>query len=171
MSDTDQLPDHIAQTVRAVEELHLKHKDQASRFELLAEHGARALGQPMFPGVLALLVVGWFLAGWVADPKSYGEISPAGWLETALTVFAVFATLLILAGQQRQERLASHREQLTLELALLNEQKAAKIIALLEEFRRDSPNIADRSDSEAEAMSSKVDSKQVSEAIAQIETV
>lgn len=164
-----ELPDHIAQTVGAVEELHLQHREDASRFELLAERGAPVLGQPMFLAALTLLILGWLAIGRWRDPQGYAATTAVGWLATMLTIFAVYATLLILAGQRRLERLASHREQLTLQLALLNEQKSAKIIALLEEFRRDSPTMADRHDPEAEAMAAKVDPKQVSDAIAAIE--
>ena len=42
---------------------------------------------------------------------------------------------------------------LILELAILSEQKIAKVIQLLEELRRDNPNIHDRRDPEAETMS------------------
>lgn len=56
-----------------------------------------------------------------------------------------------------------------MQLALVNERKSAKIISLIEEFRRDNPDMANRHDPEATAMSSKVDTKQVTEAIAKIE--
>jgi uncharacterized membrane protein len=42
---------------------------------------------------------------------------------------------------------------MTLELAMLGDQKTAKIIALLEELRRDHPEIVDRVDREAAEMS------------------
>ena len=45
--------------------------------------------------------------------------------------------VLILATQRREYQLAQLREQLTLELAILSEQKTAKVIQLLEESRRD----------------------------------
>ena len=38
---------------------------------------------------------------------------------------------------KREDELATRREQLTLQLAILSEQKAAKIISLLEELRQD----------------------------------
>jgi uncharacterized membrane protein len=163
------LPDHIAESVGAVEDMRLKHREEASRFELLTERGAQLLGQPLFLAVLAFAVAGWLVWGAFASPRTYAEMSGLEWLDTVLTIFAVFATLLILTGQRRQERLGSHREQLTLQFALLNEQKSAKIIALLEEYRRDNPEMIDRTDPEAEAMSSKIDPKQVSAAIAEIE--
>jgi uncharacterized membrane protein len=74
-------------------------------------------------------------------------------------------TILILTTQRREDELASRREQMTLELAILNEQKSAKIIALLEEFRRDDPNLPDRVDHHAAALSTAADTEAVMEAI------
>ena len=61
--------------------------------------------------------------------------------------------ILVLASQRREDELEQRRELLSLELAILSEQKTAKIIQLLEEFRRDSPHVPDRVDGEAERMS------------------
>jgi uncharacterized membrane protein len=52
-----------------------------------------------------------------------------------------------------------------LELAILSEQKTAKVIQLLEEFRRDNPMIRDRVDYEAEAMAQPADPQSVLAAI------
>ena len=65
--------------------------------------------------------------------------------------------VLILTTQRRADRLAGRREQMTLELASLTEKKVAKIIALIEELRRDSPQVVDRVDDEAQAMASRAD--------------
>jgi uncharacterized membrane protein len=74
-------------------------------------------------------------------------------------------TVLILATQRRENELASHHEHLTLELAILSEQKSAKIIALLEELRQDHPDIHDRIDREAAALSEPTDAQSVLETI------
>ena len=59
----------------------------------------------------------------------------------------------------------THHEHLTLELAILSEQKTAKIISLLEELRVDHPDIHDRIDDEAAAMSAPTDPRSVLETI------
>ena len=74
-------------------------------------------------------------------------------------------TILILTTQRREDELAGLREQLILELAILTEQKSAKIIALLEELRRDAPNISDREDRQAEALSTPADPNAVADAL------
>ena len=71
----------------------------------------------------------------------------------------------VLTTQRREDELATRREQLTLQLAILSEQKAAKIISLIEELREDHPGIRDRSDHEATAMSTAADPHSVLEVI------
>jgi uncharacterized membrane protein len=77
-------------------------------------------------------------------------------------------TTLILTTQRRADRLASRREQMTLELSLLSERKTAKIVELLEELRRDSPGVKARIDDEAKAMATPVDTRAVRDAIISI---
>ena len=83
----------------------------------------------------------------------------------ATQIQRLIVTALILSTQRRAGQLASHREQLTLELATLSEQKSAKTIALLEEIRRDNPLLPDRVDEDAVAMSESVDPESVLKAI------
>ena len=82
-----------------------------------------------------------------------------------LTLGSLYIVILIYATQRRDDQLAELREQMTLELALLNEQKTAKVIQLLEEFRRDIPLVENRIDKQAEAMAEPVDPKQILEAV------
>ena len=80
---------------------------------------------------------------------------------------ALVMTVMIVTTQRRAGKLSERREQLTLELTLLTEQKTAKIIALIEEIRRDSPQLANRIDSQASAMSAPADANLVLDAIAE----
>ena len=50
-----------------------------------------------------------------------------------MSLVSLYIVVLILATQQCEYQLAQLREQLTLELAILSEQKTAKVIQLLEE--------------------------------------
>ena len=73
--------------------------------------------------------------------------------------------VLILVAQEREDELGQQREMLILELAILSEQKIAKVIQLLEQSRRDDPNIRDRLDPEAETMGQALDMRSVLSAI------
>ena len=92
---------------------------------------------------------------------------PFAWLELLISLTALYIAILILSTQRRDDELASLREQLTLELAILSDQKAAKIIELLEELRQDHPSIRNRADPEAQAMSSPADPQSVLDALKQ----
>jgi uncharacterized membrane protein len=78
---------------------------------------------------------------------------------------AILITTLVLVSQRRKDELSELREQLTLEIAIMTEQKSAKLIALIEEMRRDNPMMADRIDTEADDMSTAADPEAVLKAV------
>ena len=94
---------------------------------------------------------------------------PFPWLQGLIGLAALVIASLILTTQRRDDQLATYREQLTLELSILAEQKSAKIIELLEELRRDSPSLHNRIDREAAAMATPSDPQIILEAIKDIE--
>jgi uncharacterized membrane protein len=162
--NADKLPPHVEQTVRAVEELHLQHHHTANTVDRLLERVRVQVSRPAFIAALVLLVVLWIATnGWwraiAIDPPPYA------YLQLILSLGAVCLTILVLATQRRADGLASHREKLILQLAFVSEQKTAKVIALVEELRRDSPQVRDRADREAEQMTERVDAKAVSDAL------
>jgi uncharacterized membrane protein len=90
---------------------------------------------------------------------------PFPWLAGAASVASLYLVVLILTTQRRDDRLAQRRELLNLELAILSEQKTAKVVALLEELRRDSPAVRDRVDKLADVMARPADPQSVIDAI------
>ena len=161
------LPAHIDDTVRAIARLHAEHQGEATTSQRLAERLTAGAGRPRSLMVLTVLMVGWMavnLAVAALGHKPWDD-PPFAWLQGATGVAALYMTILILVTQRREDQLASHREQLTLELGILSEQKAAKIIELLEELRRDMPHVRDRVDDEAVAMSAPADPEAVLNAI------
>jgi uncharacterized membrane protein len=124
------------------------------------------VGQPGFAAGLGLVVAGWIAAN-LAGGRLGGAVDPPpfAWLQGAATTMALFVAVLILTTQRRENLLAGQREQLILELSVLNEQKVSKIIELIEEVRRDNPAIRDRIDAQADAMSTPQDSLAVMGAI------
>lgn len=160
------LPQHVEETVRTVEDLHEKHHARSTVFDRTIDRFAEAFSRPAALVVLTFVLLGWVLTN-VSSLTHMTPIDPPpfSWLELALTMLTVYVTLLILAAQRRAEILANHREQFTLQLALLNERKTAKVISLIEELRRESSVLADRIDTEAREMSDSVDARSVSNAI------
>ena len=121
------------------------------------------------PAALIAMTLG--IALWagliVAFHPPGGDQHAFAWLELAATCAALLMSVLILVTQRREDLLAERRGQLTLELAILSDKKAAKIIALLEEMRRDTPHLSNRVDAESDEMSTPTDVLEVVAAIDQ----
>jgi uncharacterized membrane protein len=167
---TSPLPQHVEETVRAIQKLHEDHHNSATLAERLAASVTGVIARPIFIGILTVLIGVWIGINLMFRDRGMmaWDQPPFPWLEEALTLIALYIAALILITQRRADMLATHREQMTLQLAFLSEQKAGKMIALIEELRRDSPHVADRRDTEAEAMSAPVDAHEVSKAMGTI---
>src|SRR3954447_6428099 len=111
--------------------------------------------------------ISWIAYNTLASVFSYPALDPPPFnaLCMAFSLASFYMVILIYATQRRDDELAELREQLTLELALLSEQKAAKVIQLFEEFRRDIPLVPNRTDEQANAMSQPVDPERVLDVI------
>ena len=161
------LPPHIDETVQAIGKLHLDHRRGATGLLRMVERLTRYFSRPAAAGLLALLVGSWIAVNTVVALSGQRAIDPPPFdlLQGATTVGALFMTIFILITQRREDELSELREQLTLELAMLSEQKAAKLIELVEELRRDLPNVHNRLDTEANALSRPANPEVVLEAL------
>lgn len=153
------VPAHIEQTVQAIAKLHADHHKRATPSQLIVDRMTNVVSQPRFIAAVTLVVAAWIggnlLLEHLAGVRIDGIAFP--WLQGVGELVAIYVTTLVLISQRRKDELSELREQLTLELAILTEQKSAKIIALLEELRRDHPQIDDRIDRQAEAMAEPAD--------------
>lgn len=154
--DASRLTEHEEQSIDAIADFHRDHYRSASPLQRALDGVTDALGRPLLV-VLVMLAIG----GWVAIPLLAGRSQPDepafAWLEMAATVSSLLVAMLILATQRREDRLGDRRAKLTLELAVLADRKNAKIIALLEELRRDHPDVIDRIDAESADMAKPTD--------------
>ncbi|MEO6362883.1 MAG: DUF1003 domain-containing protein [Caldimonas sp.] len=163
------LPAHIEETVQAIAQLHADHYEQSTPLQKVIDRLTARAGRPEFVAALTLIVVAWMALNvtLVGLGRKALDVPPFFWMQGVIGLGALYMTLLILATQRREDELASRREQLSLELGILSEQKAAKIIQLLEELRRDLPMLRNREDHEATQMAVPVDPQAVFEAIKQ----
>ena len=161
------LPPHIEEGVPSIALLHNAHHKNASRAEKLVDAVSSLVSRPVFLVVICLAVVAWVAVNeaLAAAGLSPLDAPPFPWANDIVTLLALIVAVLIVITQQRAGRLSERREQMTLELTLLSEQKAAKIIYLIEEMRRDSPQLQNRVDSEAREMSTRADPNMVLVAI------
>jgi uncharacterized membrane protein len=145
------LSEHEADSVDAVASFHREHYGAATPLQRVIDWTTALIGRPAGLLLIVAIVASWTAYAAVAG---HGEVDqPAfAWLELAATLSALLIALMILVTQRREDQLAERRAKLTLELALLADKKMAKTISLLEELRRDAPDLTDRHDGESADM-------------------
>jgi len=161
------LPGNVEETILSIARLHAEHRQNATPLQRIIDSVTAFLGRPLVIGVLTVIVAAWTGLNFLAAPLGYRPIDPPPFLGmgSVASLLSLYFVVLILVTQRREYELAVTLEQLTLELAILSEQKLAKVIELLEESRRDNPLVRDRVDKEAEAMAQPADPQSVLEAI------
>ena len=157
MSSSTQPP--VEESVEHLAELHRQHEQATSLIQRSANRATSFLGRPATLGVILLMIILWMTGNYVAHRLGVTALEefPFPDLAFVATIAALLIALLILTTQRHQDQLAERRAQLTLQISILSERKVAKVIALLEEQRRESPILASRVDEEAEAMAQPAD--------------
>jgi uncharacterized membrane protein len=160
-------PLHIEETIRWIAGLHAEHHASATTHQRFIDRITTFLGSAKFIGALTVVVVGWVGLNGLAAALGYRALDPPpfAWLAGAASLASLYLVILILTTQRGDDRLTQRRELLNLELTILSEQKIAKVVALLEELRQDSPHLNDRVDDVAEAMSQPADPQSVIDAM------
>ena len=165
----DSLPDHLSQQIDTIAALHARSENEVSIHQRTIEKVTAFLGRPLFLNLTIALVLVWVFLNLPAQRPHFIPFDPPPFslLSWLVSTGGLLVTIVVLITQNRQARLAERRAQLDLQVNLLAEQKIAKLIALMEELRRDLPNVQNRSDPEAEAMSEAADPNAVLNALAE----
>jgi uncharacterized membrane protein len=160
------VPGHVQQGIDTIVDVHARHLQEVPRARRLVERMVSWVARPSFIVALTVVIVAWISAnlalmttGHAFDPPPFPILQDIG------TGLALYITVLILITAQREKEIGEHREQLTLQLAILSEQKSAKTIQLIEEARRDNPMIGNREDAEATELGKPTDPAAVLDAI------
>ena len=161
------LPEHISQQIDTIAALHARGESDVSIHQRLIEKVTAFLGRPLFLNLTLAVVTLWIVLNLSAHRLQVPPFDPPPFslLSSLVSTGGLLVTIVVLITQNRQARLAERRSQLDLQVNLLAEQKVAKLIALMEELRRDMPSVRDRHDPEAEAMSEAADPHAVLEAL------
>jgi uncharacterized membrane protein len=159
----------VLQDVESVASIRARAEQRLDKHQRMMEVLTAALGRPRTVYVTLSIVVGW-VAFNLVTPKLFGwqriDPPPFFWLQGMVALSALLMTTLVLITANRQTRNAEERSHLDLQVNLLAEHKVAKLIALVEELRRDLPMVRDRIDREADAMQEAVDPNAMIEALA-----
>ena len=146
--------DLTSQNIDAVVDFYVREDEKITASQRLLERTSLFLGNPaclaIILGFVALwIIVNLLLPSWRIAPF---DVAPYAWLQGIVGLSALLTAAIVLARQNRLAGLAEKRAHLDLKVNLLTEQKVAKLIHLVEELRRDPPNVRDRHDAHALAM-------------------
>lgn len=163
------VPDHVHESIEAIAGVREREEQGVNAHQRGMERASGALGRPALLYATLTFVAVWLgvnlalphLGSAAPDPP------PFAYLHLLLTLSASLLAMIVLVTQDRQIRMAEKRSHLDLQINLLSESKIAKVIALLEELRRDLPNVPNRQDAQARAMALPTDPQVVSEALEQ----
>jgi uncharacterized membrane protein len=165
MSDAPTVPPLVEESVAAIAELHAAHYREAGALQKTVSGATSAVARPGTLVVITVAIAGWAALNFALPARAAPDPFPFPLLAVAVSTLALYLAAMILIAQRHDDELATRRDQLTLELAILSEQKSAKIIALLEEFRRNDPHQGDHRDVVAEAMAQPANPQAVLHAI------
>jgi uncharacterized membrane protein len=167
MGSRHAIPDHVSENIESIAQLHQDDGATVTPHQRAIESLTRWIGRPVTLYVLVPAVATWAVYNAAAAARGWPTFDrpPFFWLQGAMTLYAALVTTTVLTAQTRQSRESERRAHLELQVSLLAEQKATKIISLLEELRRDLPDVQNRRDSEAEAMQTRPDPGKVLSAL------
>ena len=116
-----------------------REEARISGIRLAIERVSAFFGSPAYFAFAVAFIVGWVLvntwgalAGW-----QHVDEPPFFWLQGIVSSNALLLTVTVLIRQDRMAKLAEHRAHLDLQINLLTEQKATKILQLVDELRRE----------------------------------
>ncbi|HEX4858963.1 MAG TPA: DUF1003 domain-containing protein [Usitatibacteraceae bacterium] len=153
-SPLDAERDQISQNLKAILEFYTREQEKLSSSQRLVERFSGFIGRPAFLGIILVFAALWIVFNAILRATGSGEFDPPPyfWLQGIVSLGALITTNVVLATQNRLAQLEERRAHLDLKVTLLTEQKAAKLIDLLEELRRDLPGVPDRHDPAAAAL-------------------
>ena len=163
MNQEQGLSGQVGETVGSVAELERRALAAASLQQRAIERFTLAVGRPRTIKLILAIVVIWVVLNAALRLSGHRELDPPPyfWLDSVMSLAALLMTIVILTTENRMSEIDEQRSRLNLQISLLAERKAAKIIQLLEELRYDLPSVANRDDPEAQAMTLPTDPHQV----------
>jgi uncharacterized membrane protein len=144
---------------RILAEIHAEEVRAAPNSLVGIERFIRFVGRPWLAFSIAAFLAAWFAADEISIRVNGHPFIGPGFPSIGLVISlcSLSMTLLILIAENHQGMIAERRAQVTLQIALVSEQKIAKVIELLERLRHDDPGVPNRRDDEAARMSEATD--------------
>lgn len=162
-SKTEPVADPIQHNLKKVEQFEKRQDEKRSPLQRVIEEISVFFSSSSFFICFVGASMCWMILNvlWHRAGHPYFDAPPFQMLQGAVTYIGVLMTMAVLVRQNRLSEVEESRAHLELQVNLLAEQKATRIITLLEELRRDLPNVENRSDPNASAWQTMTDADAV----------
>lgn len=124
------LPDATRRNIAAVRDLASEVRRRRTRVDRVTDAISGFVGSPRFLVSQAVLVAAWVTAN-ATLPSGRFDPYPFEFLNFALAVEAILLSTIVLMAQNRQGREAAEQAELHLQVGLLAEQEATKMLEML----------------------------------------
>ena len=161
------LPRSVSENIDTIADYCERNEEQVTTAQKIVERVSLFLGSPTYFAVNAAFIVGWLAWNSLAPVFDWHQVDepPFYWLQGFVSLNAFIISTTVLIRQNRMSKLAERNAHLDLQISLLADEKTSKIIAMLDDIRRESPNLMDKPDREAEELSQPADAPSVLSAI------
>ncbi len=151
------LSEQVIKNIETIIGFQIKQEKNLPIHQRLIEKTATFMSQSMFLYWQLLFFITWALWTYFAPEQLPLGLPAFDLSNMGIDIAALLIATGVLVQQTRQNKLAEERSHLILQINLLNEQKIAKLIDLMEELRKDLPKVPKRYDQEAEMMKESTD--------------
>lgn len=153
-NEQQRVSDAIQGNLEKVEEFQRREDAKRSPVQKLIERVSIFFSSPRFLVMFLSTTVAWIGGNilWHYSGHPYFDEPPFFMLQGVVSYIGVLITMAVLVRQNRMAQGEESRAHLELQVNLLAEQKATKIIMLLEELRRDMPDVRNRHDEHAKTL-------------------
>ncbi len=154
-----ELTDILDKDIETIVDMRMVSERKVGRHQRMIERVTNSIGRPLALYLILLIVLLWIL---INEFHKYIDVPgfdppPFSWLQVIVSLSALLMTTAVLITQNRQAKVTEQRRHLDLQITLLTERKVSKLIALVEDLRKDTPAVENHHDSEAQAMKEPVD--------------
>jgi uncharacterized membrane protein len=158
---------HTEEAIDAVADLEREATESMSGHQRWIENVTNRLGTPMTVYVIGAFVVVWVAANLVMMQSGLKPFDPPpfAWLEGIVSLAALIIAVLILTTANRVAQIDTARAKLALQINLLNERRTGKLLKMVDDLRRDSPNLPTHEDPEVEQLAEPTNTRDVTLAI------
>jgi uncharacterized membrane protein len=164
-----ELPGPAKDNLEVVANFHDRESKAISAMQSVIERISAFFGSPGYFAFCVLFIIAWMaLNAWGTHVHwRFVDEPPFALLQGLVSSNALLLTIAVLIRQNRMARLAEHRSHLDLQINLLTEQKATKILQLVDELQRELTALRRHPDTQLEEMTKPADANALLHAIKQ----